>query len=65
MPRATIEFERAGFKVSAAATGYTTRLKKDIFVLIPSAGALQKSYLFFHELIGIWWYRLTPAPNLP
>jgi uncharacterized SAM-binding protein YcdF (DUF218 family) len=65
MPRAAIEFERAGFKVSAAATGYTTRPKKDIFVLIPSAGALQKSYLFFHELIGMLWYRLTPAPNLP
>jgi uncharacterized SAM-binding protein YcdF (DUF218 family) len=64
IPRAAIEFERAGFKVSPAATGYTTRYRTDIFVLIPSAGALQKSYLFFHELIGMLWYRLT-APTLP
>ena len=63
MPRAVIEFERAGFKVSRTATSYTTRHKTDIFVLIPTAGALQKSNLFFHEFIGILWYRLMPAPN--
>jgi uncharacterized SAM-binding protein YcdF (DUF218 family) len=61
MPRAEIEFERAGFKVSPAATGYTTRHKTDIFVLIPTAAALQKSYLFFHESIGIMWYRFMGA----
>jgi uncharacterized SAM-binding protein YcdF (DUF218 family) len=65
MPRAAIEFERAGVKVSRAATGYTTRHRTDIFVLIPSTGALQKSYLFFHELIGLLWYRLMPAPRVP
>jgi uncharacterized SAM-binding protein YcdF (DUF218 family) len=64
MPRAAIEFERAGFRVSPAATGYTTRHKTDIFVLIPSAATLQKSSLFFHELIGMLWYKLVPAPNL-
>ena len=63
MPRAAIEFEQAGFKVSPAATGYTTRHKTNIFVLIPAAGALQKSNLFFHELIGMGWYRLMPAAN--
>jgi uncharacterized SAM-binding protein YcdF (DUF218 family) len=59
MPRAAREFEQAGFKISPAATGYTTRHRTDIFVLIPTAAALQKSSLFFHEVIGIGWYWLT------
>ncbi|HEY6043550.1 MAG TPA: YdcF family protein [Nitrosospira sp.] len=59
MPRAMREFEQAGFKVTPAATAYTTRYKTDLFAFIPSAGALQKSNLFFHEVIGILWYRLT------
>ena len=59
MPRATREFEQAGFKVIPAATAYTTRYKTDIFAFIPTAGALQKSSLFFHEVIGIIWYWLT------
>jgi len=59
MPRAAREFEQAGFKIRPAATGYTTRHRTDIFVLIPSAAALQKSSLFFHEVIGIGWYWLT------
>ena len=59
MPRAAREFEQAGFKISPAATGYTTRHRTDIFVLIPTAAALQRSSLFFHEIIGIGWYWLT------
>ncbi len=59
MPRAASEFEQAGFKVTPAATAYTTRYKTDVFAFIPSAAALQKSSLFFHEVIGILWYRLT------
>ena len=59
MPRAAREFEQAGFKISPAATGYTTRHRTDIFVLIPTAAALQRSSLFFHEVISIGWYWLT------
>lgn len=62
MPRAAREFEQAGFKVVPAATAYTTRYETDIFAFIPTAAALQKSSLFFHEVIGIAWYRLTSAP---
>lgn len=62
MPRAAREFEQAGFKVTPAATAYTTRYKTDFFAFIPSAGALQKSSLFFHEVIGMLWYWLTPPP---
>lgn len=63
MPRAIREFERAGFKVTPAATAFTTRYKTDLFAFIPTAGALQKSNWFFHEVIGMLWYRLMPAPD--
>ncbi len=61
MPRAEREFEQAGFEVMPAATAYTTRYKTDIFAFIPTAGALQRSSLFFHEVIGMLWYRLMPV----
>ena len=63
MPRATREFEQAGFKVIPAATAYTTRYKTDLSAFIPTAGALQKSSFFFHEVIGMIWYWLSPVPN--
>ena len=61
MPRASREFERAGFKVIPAATAYTTQHPIGMLVFIPNAGALQQSQLFLHEVIGMLWYRLTPA----
>jgi uncharacterized SAM-binding protein YcdF (DUF218 family) len=61
MPRAEREFKQAGFEVMPAATAYTTRYKTDIFAFMPTASALQRSSLFFHEVIGMLWYRLMPA----
>lgn len=58
MPRAQLVFEAAGFKVIPAATGYTTRYRLTILDFLPSALALRDSALFFHEVIGIVWYRL-------
>lgn len=63
MPRAAREFKQAGFRVTPASTAYTTRYKTNLFAFIPSARALLKSSLFFHEIIGMLWYWLTPAPN--
>jgi len=63
MPRAIREFERAGFKVIPASTAYVTQYKVNLFSFIPSASALLKSRLFIHEVIGILWYWLTPAPD--
>lgn len=63
MPRAAREFEQAGFKVIPASTAYTTRYKTDIFAFIPATGALQRSSLFFHEVIGLLWYRLIPVSD--
>lgn len=58
MPRAAREFEQAGFKVIPAATAYTIQHQIGILEFIPSAGALQQSQLFLHEVIGMLWYRL-------
>ncbi|MBY0270972.1 MAG: YdcF family protein [Burkholderiales bacterium] len=58
MPRARLAFETAGFQVIPAATGYTTRYRLTILDVLPSALALRDSALFFHEIIGIVWYRL-------
>ena len=63
MPRAAREFERAGFRVAPAATAFTTRYKTDLFAFLPTVGALQKSQYFLHEVIGMLWYRLSPAPD--
>lgn len=63
MPRAAREFKQAGFKVTPAPTAYTTRYKTDFLTFVPSAIALLKSSLFIHEIIGMLWYWLTPAPN--
>ncbi len=65
MPRAIREFEQAGFKVIPVSTAYTTRYKTDLLAFIPTAGALLKSRLFLHEIIGMLWYWLTPAPSQP
>lgn len=62
MPRAAREFEQAGFIVVPAATAYTTRYRTDLFAFLPAAAALQKSSLFFHEVIGMLWYRLVLPP---
>lgn len=58
MLRAQLVFEAAGFKVIPAATAYTTRYRLTILDFLPSALALRNSALFFHEVIGIVWYRL-------
>lgn len=58
MPRAQLAFEAAGFKVIPAATAYTTRYRLTILDFLPDARALRDSAVFFHEIIGIVWYRL-------
>ena len=63
MPRAMREFERAGFQVTPAPTAFTTRYRTDGLAYLPTANALQQSRIFIHEVIGMMWYRLLPAPN--
>jgi uncharacterized SAM-binding protein YcdF (DUF218 family) len=61
MPRARLAFERAGFAVVPAPTGYSTRYRLTVLDFLPSADALSRSSQFFHETIGIGWYHLRIA----
>jgi uncharacterized SAM-binding protein YcdF (DUF218 family) len=58
MPRARLAFEEAGFTVIPAATAYVTPLEVKAGYLVPEAGALELSSIFFREIGGIVWYRL-------
>lgn len=61
IPRARLAFEHAGFNVVPAAMGYATRYELTALQFLPSASALRDSSRFFHEIIGIAWYRLKFA----
>lgn len=61
MPRARLVFEDAGFAVIPAATSYATRFRLTLLDFLPAAHALRDSSRFFHEVIGIGWYRLQFA----
>lgn len=58
MPRAVKAFQTVGFEVMAAPTAFTTRYQTDLFAFMPSAIALKASAIYFHEVIGLLWYRL-------
>lgn len=58
MPRARLVFERAGFRVIPAPTAFTTGFQTTALDVLPDARALRDSALFFHELIGMLWYRV-------
>ncbi|MDP1718423.1 MAG: YdcF family protein [Burkholderiales bacterium] len=61
MPRAKLAFEHAGFSVVPAATGFATSYQLTALQFLPSADALRDSSRFFHEVIGMAWYRLKFA----
>ncbi|HJQ62047.1 MAG TPA: YdcF family protein [Burkholderiales bacterium] len=61
MPRAELAFERAGFEVIPAPTGYATRFRVTMLDFVPDARALRDSSVYFHEVLGIGWYRLIFA----
>lgn len=66
MPRAKLAFEGAGLGVVAAPTAFTASIPvRDmgagnlIRECLPSAKAMQNSYLAFHEILGKAFYRLV------
>lgn len=63
MPRAMMIFQRVGFEVTPAATGYTTAAPESIRDFVPSAAGLSKSRTFLHEIIGLGWYHLRVASD--
>ncbi|MDD5058440.1 MAG: YdcF family protein [Sideroxydans sp.] len=56
--RSVQAFQKAGLQVVAAPTAYTTRYRTDLLAFIPNAKALLDSRRYFHELIGMLWYRV-------
>jgi uncharacterized SAM-binding protein YcdF (DUF218 family) len=58
MPRAKLAFERAGLHVVPAPLAYKTGTGVKVLDFVPSAFALGESYTFFHEVLGMLWYRL-------
>ena len=56
--------KRAGFSVIPAPTGYATRRAVSMLLdFVPSAQALLDSSWFFHEVIGLGWYRLRSCAS--
>lgn len=60
MRRAADTFRRLGYQVVEAPTAFTTRYRTDVLAFIPNAAAMRNSQLFFHEIIGIVWYKMKP-----
>ena len=58
LPRAVYSFEKAGFRVIPAGTGFTLAKTARIMDFIPQPRGLQTSYYAMHEAIGLIWYRL-------
>lgn len=59
MPRARRSFERAGFQVVPAPTGYTPRARSWLEAIAPTALALRQSAIFCRELLGLAVYSVT------
>jgi uncharacterized SAM-binding protein YcdF (DUF218 family) len=61
MPRSQRVFTEAGFSVVPAPTAYATHFQVTLLDCLPRADALHQSSVFFHEVIGLAWYRLKSA----
>lgn len=61
MPRAKMVFVNAGLRVIPAPTGYKTETRLNVLDFVPSADALRDSFIFFHEIVGMAWYRVRIA----
>ena len=63
MPRSQRAFADAGFTVVPAPTVYVTRHQFTLLDCLPQAEALHQSSRFFHEILGLVWYRLKSLMN--
>ena len=61
MPRAKMAFQNAGLRVIPAPLGFKSPVTLRPLDFVPSADGLYDSWLFFHEIAGIAWYRLKFA----
>jgi uncharacterized SAM-binding protein YcdF (DUF218 family) len=59
MPRAALEFRKAGFDVLPAPTAFIGHAGETRFLdWLPSPTAWSNSFLLAHEMIGMLWYRI-------
>ncbi len=61
MRRSQYVFTAAGFAVVPAPTAFSTNYGFSLLDCLPRAHALRQSSVFFHEVIGLVWYRLKSA----
>ncbi|CAD6878159.1 hypothetical protein [Methylomonas albis] len=59
MPRAALEFRKAGFEVLPAPTAFIGHAGESRWLdWLPSPTAWSNSFLLAHEMVGMWWYRI-------
>ncbi|WP_026601988.1 YdcF family protein [Methylomonas sp. 11b] len=59
MPRAALEFRKAGFEVLPAPTAFIGHAGETrLLDWLPSPSSWANSFLLAHEMIGMWWYRI-------
>jgi len=60
MKRSMKSFEKFGFNVVPAPTGFYGSSQRDLTLrhFLPSAKSLNRTALVFHECIGMLWYGL-------
>lgn len=65
MPRAELEFRKAGFQVLAAPTAAIHKSHSGFFGqdFLPSVKALDHAFLMEHEFMGMLWYSLQDLVN--
>jgi len=63
MPRSQRAFTAAGFTVVPAPTAFATSYEFTLLDCLPHADSLRQSSQFFHEVIGLAWYRLKSSLN--
>ncbi len=61
MRRARLVFERAGFGVIEAPTGFSTLRPPGILNFVPSSQGLDLSRTFTYEALGLGWYHVRLA----
>lgn len=63
MPRSKRIFERAGFQVLPAGTGFRGRTQLTWRSFLPSLAGLYASSTFMHEALGMLWYDAQSVPQ--
>lgn len=63
MPRAKRIFERAGFRVLPAGTGFRRSSNLSVRSFLPSMAGLYATTVFMHEAVGLLWYSAHAVPQ--